>query len=301
MLLNHYQQNNEIPSIQNYLDLLAVHYKTPKFQDIGYLFQSSSALHDELINTKGLSHKTQEAVDYLLNCIDDTGNMVVNWRPETCYGIDQFSNSLLIGWAALRLDSKDVFHKYSLLIKNSIDLFVHKKGTYEYALNNYVNNHNSGNKNHTWLRGHAWAVMGICYAIFVYNKKFVPMDDLYDCLEVLLKPLEGLLDQFGELPCVFSNEGEPVVELIDTSATCCIATSLQFLANRGLLRTEQMSSILRRLHPLIEQNVSDGTLLNVSYPSKLINAPGETAAWGIYFYIRYCIERNYEESRIDII
>ncbi|EOX4352612.1 TPA: glycoside hydrolase family 88 protein [Vibrio cholerae] len=227
--------------------------------------------------------------------------MVVNWHPETCYGIDQFANSLLLGWAALRSDSNDVFLKYSRLIKNSIDLFVHSRGTYEYVFNRRVNNHNSGKKNHTWLRGHAWAVMGICYAIFVFNTKSEPTDDLYNCLEMLIKPIESLLDQFGDLPTVFSNEGESIVDLIDTSATCCIATSLLFLSNRKLLSSETMSGTLQRLHPLIERNVSEGTLLNVSYPPKLINASGETASWGCYFYLRYCIERNHEESRIDII
>lgn len=301
LLLHHHLLGKALPSIHHYLALLATHFKSPKFQDIGYLFQSSSALHDELSASKGLSPTTKKAIDYLLECIDESGNMVVNWRPETCYGIDQFSNSLLLGWAALRTDSNGIFLKYSRLIKNSIDLFVHNRGTYEYVFNNYVNNHNSGKKNYTWLRGHAWAVMGICYAIFVFNSKSAPGGDLYNSLERLIKPLKNLLDQFGELPCVFSNQGEPIVSLIDTSATCCIAVSLQFLSNRKLLNSKTMFGTLQKLHPLIERNVSEGTLFNVSYPPKLINTPGETASWGCYFYLRYCIERNHEESRIDII
>ncbi|MFV0576661.1 MAG: glycoside hydrolase family 88 protein [Vibrio sp.] len=301
LLLSYHIQNKPLPSIQNYLAHLTTHFKSPKFQDIGYLFQSSSALYDELKSTKELSPITKEAIDYLLNCINESGNLVVNWRSETCYGIDQFSNSLLLGWAALRSGSNDIFRTYSRLIKNSIELFVHNRGTYEYVFDNYVINHNSGHKNHTWLRGHAWAVMGICYAIFIFSTQSESTDDLYHCLERLLKPIESLLDQFGDLPCVFSNDGTSIVDLIDTSATCCIATSLQFLSNRRLLSSKTMSDTLLRLYPIIERNVSKGTLFNVSYPPKIINTPGESSSWGCYFYLRYCIERKHEESRIDII
>jgi len=52
LLISHHLQGKKLPSIRKYLDLLATHFKSPKFQDIGYLFQSSAVLYDELSANK---------------------------------------------------------------------------------------------------------------------------------------------------------------------------------------------------------------------------------------------------------
>lgn len=291
--------------ISTWLDELAQHMSTPRFQDVGFIGMYSTVLACEL----GLVDKRRVApiADYLSGCAGEDGALHVEWKPGCRLSVDQFMNSMLLGWSALSVgrDDTTAWDRYLRVVRCAANELLQQGCAFEYREHSGVAlTVNAESNSWCWLRGQAWALVGLAYAGHTARK--LGRDDplLTEAALQLVEMLIDALTAFGRLPASFARDHSDACDLEDTSAQAAIACALLFLANRGVLSTPSTTRLLNytsaRLHASL--GVNGQILTNVSYPKRLISGAGECSAWGDYFALRFLLESvSSEESRIDII
>ncbi|MGJ0636168.1 hypothetical protein [Xenorhabdus bovienii] len=299
-----------VPSLQikSIVEELNINKKEKQFQDVGFISLYSECLAYELgINIDITSLK--ETVKYLEGCTLTDGSMIVSWKPLGYIGVDQFMNSMVLGWYALKFRDNHILNIYTKIIFNSVIKLIDGNTVYEYVdKHGNPQNNNSGSNEKTWLRGDAWAMVGISYAIYIFSrtKQYEIYTKLLSILNRLCKKQIELFSVYGYFPGSYPNDMNLNHNTLqDKSAEAAIGCALVFLKNKNILINDNVNFLLSLIGGNVEKSigVKEHILNGTSYPLRLIDKENQCATWGDYYGLRYIQEMIDGTSKggLDII